>query len=104
MENIRFLNETNCSDCEYCCLDSSACGTEDECQEKYALTLIVAISLVFAGLLLFVYFQTRGSNDCCDIDCLRRTFKVKHPETQEVEQTEPRTTDPSGQGIHSDTN
>lgn len=78
----RFLQEDSeeefdCKNCTYCCIESVSCGTEEECSEKYALTLVVAISLVFAGLLLFVYFQTRGSNECCDLECLRRTFKAK---------------------------
>lgn len=71
-----------CSDCTHCCINHDSCGSRRECDEKFALTIVVAISLVFAGLLLFVYFQTRGNNECCDIDCLRRTFNVKDIETQ----------------------
>jgi hypothetical protein len=74
--------EFKCSDCSRCCINHSSCGSKQECEEKFALTILVAISLVFAGLLLFVYFQTRGNNECCDIDCLRRTFNVKDIETQ----------------------
>jgi hypothetical protein len=29
-----------------------------------------------------VYFQTRGNNECCDIDCLRRTFKMQDIESK----------------------
>jgi len=77
------LNSTfHCSDCADCCIDQEHCGSSDECSQKYTLTLIISIALVCAGLLLFVYFQTGGNNDCCDIDCLRRTFKVKDIEHQ----------------------
>lgn len=70
-----------CIDCTYCCIDDD-CGDEEECDQKLTLTLLVSISLVMAGLLLFVYFQTRGNNECCDIDCLRRTFKMQDMENK----------------------
>lgn len=77
------LNDTfHCSDCADCCINHDHCGDDDECSEKYTLTLVISIALVCSGLLLFVYFQTGGNNDCCDIDCLRRTFKVKDIEHQ----------------------
>jgi hypothetical protein len=77
------LNSTfHCRDCEECCINEDHCGDSDECSQKYTLTLVISIALVCSGLLLFVYFQTGGNNDCCDIDCLRRTFKVKDIEHQ----------------------
>ena len=77
------LNSTfHCYDCSDCCINQDHCGTSDECSQKYTLTLVISIALVFSGLLLFVYFQTGGNNDCCDIDCLRRTFRVKDIEHQ----------------------
>jgi hypothetical protein len=73
--------DTGCKSCTFCCVDGE-CGGEDECEQKLTLTLLVSVSLVLAGLLLFVYFQTRGNNECCDIDCLRRTFKMQDIENK----------------------
>ena len=75
----------NCVEsCEYCCLDSKKCGTQNECEKTSLIIFGTLGGLIFLILImLFIYWMKECNKR--KINILRRKKRVQYIEKQAEE-------------------